>query len=84
MPLTYTAYKGSSSGKISRHEITRADVAADEVLVRISHSGVCGTDEHLRHKDIVLGHEGVGVVEEVGDRVVQLVPSVYHTSHKRT
>jgi len=46
-----------------------------EVLVRIAASGMCHSDEHLRTGDmfgsfpIVGGHEGAGVVEEVGPGV---------------
>ena len=43
-----------------------------EVLVRISASGICGSDVHMwKGKDprtplpIILGHEGVGIVEDV-------------------
>ena len=45
---------------------------AGEVLVRIAASGMCHSDEHLRTGDlgglypIIGGHEGAGVVEEVG------------------
>jgi len=31
--------------------------------------GLCGTDEHFKHVDMGLGHEGAGVVEEVGASV---------------
>src|SRR5207248_1053915 len=47
----------------------------DEVLVRIAAVGICGTDLHVvkgdwdRPKPMVLGHEGAGVVEAVGDAV---------------
>jgi aryl-alcohol dehydrogenase len=47
----------------------------DEVLVRIVASGICHTDisfcEYWDKADgpLVLGHEGAGVVEEVGERV---------------
>jgi S-(hydroxymethyl)glutathione dehydrogenase/alcohol dehydrogenase len=53
---------------------------AGEVLVRIAASGMCHSDEHLRTGDlgglypIVGGHEGAGVVEEVGSGVVDLRP----------
>ena len=46
-----------------------------EVLVRIAASGMCHSDEHLRTGDlgglypIIGGHEGAGVVEEVGPEV---------------
>src|ERR1700683_1101508 len=53
---------------------------ADEVLVRIVASGMCHSDEHLRTGDlggiypIIGGHEGAGVVEEVGPGVEDLEP----------
>lgn len=59
---TFTTFKGSKSGKIVESSTTR-EIRPDEVLVRITHSGLCGTDEHSRHTDMVLGHEGVGIVE---------------------
>lgn len=46
-----------------------------EVLVKISASGVCHTDEVAQHQmipvplPVVLGHEGCGIVEEVGEGV---------------
>ncbi|GAA4416813.1 NAD(P)-dependent alcohol dehydrogenase [Georgenia halophila] len=46
-----------------------------EILVRVVATGVCHTDEITRHGDMpmpvpaVLGHEGAGVVEAVGDDV---------------
>ena len=48
---------------------------ADEVLVRLGASGVCHSDLHVITGDLpmplpaVLGHEGAGVVEEVGAAV---------------
>lgn len=59
---SFTVFKGSKEGKIVQSTTTR-EIKADEVLIRVTHSGVCGTDEHYRHADIVLGHEGAGVVE---------------------
>jgi len=40
-----------------------------EVLVRVTHSGLCGTDVHDRTSGCGLGHEGVGVIERVGENV---------------
>ena len=51
-----------------------------EVLVRWVAAGLCHSDEHLRTGDIpvrypiVGGHEGAGVVEEVGPGVTRLAP----------
>ena len=65
-------------------EIVEIDVAppkAGEVLVKISHTGVCHTDAFTLSGDdpeglfpCVLGHEGAGVVVEVGAGVTSVVP----------
>jgi aryl-alcohol dehydrogenase len=54
---------------------------AGEVLVRIVATGICHTDVRAgasggvgTPKPVVLGHEGAGVVEQVGDGVTTLVP----------
>lgn len=65
-------------------EIETLDLApplADEVLVRIVASGLCHTDLHARDGyfpnlpyPVVCGHEGAGIVEQVGDAVADLAP----------
>jgi S-(hydroxymethyl)glutathione dehydrogenase/alcohol dehydrogenase len=65
-------------------EIVEIDVAAPqkgEVLVKITHTGVCHTDAFTLSGDdpegvfpAVLGHEGGGVVVEVGEGVTSLSP----------
>lgn len=53
---------------------------ADEVLVDVKATGVCHTDYHRYSGDapaplpIVLGHEGAGVVESVGENVTTVEP----------
>ncbi|HUZ57910.1 MAG TPA: zinc-dependent alcohol dehydrogenase family protein [Hanamia sp.] len=49
---------------------------ATDAVVRISKTTICGTDLHIMKGDVatvtegrILGHEGVGVVEEVGSAV---------------
>ncbi|KAJ5734989.1 uncharacterized protein N7483_000114 [Penicillium malachiteum] len=65
MPIEFTVYKGSEEG--IKEDVTRKeDLERDYVLVRVTHSGVCGTDLHYKAKDMVLGHEGAGVVEATG------------------
>ncbi|KAF8851279.1 putative NADP-dependent alcohol dehydrogenase C 2 [Acephala macrosclerotiorum] len=58
---SFTVFKGSQDGKILQSTTTR-EVKADKVMIKVSHSGVCGTDLHFLNKDIVLGHEGVGTI----------------------
>jgi S-(hydroxymethyl)glutathione dehydrogenase/alcohol dehydrogenase len=54
--------------------------AAGEVSIRMAASGVCRSDWHAvrgihpHPTPIVLGHEGAGVVEEVGEGVTSLAP----------
>jgi len=56
-------------------EIDLREPRPDEVLVRIAAVGICGTDLHVvkgeweRPRPMVLGHEGAGVVEAVGEEV---------------
>jgi NDMA-dependent alcohol dehydrogenase len=53
---------------------------AGEVLIKYVAAGLCHSDEHLRHGDIVPrfpivgGHEGAGIIEEVGEGVTGLKP----------
>ncbi|KAF9638689.1 putative nadp-dependent alcohol dehydrogenase protein [Lasiodiplodia theobromae] len=72
MPHSFTVYKGTSSGAITEAQTTRPDLTDDQVYVKVTASGLCGTDLHYRHADMALGHEGVGIVEQVGPRVKNL------------
>jgi len=53
-----------------------------EVRVRMVASGVCHSDLHVRDGEweragpIVLGHEGAGIVEELGPKVAERVPGL--------
>lgn len=42
-----------------------------EVLLKITHTGVCGSDLHAITFKSVLGHEGVGIVQAIGLDVTQ-------------
>jgi threonine dehydrogenase-like Zn-dependent dehydrogenase len=53
----------------------------NDAIVRLTASAICGTDLHLirgsmpgMKKGTILGHEGVGIVEEVGKHVRNFVP----------
>ncbi|KAI6129839.1 NADP-dependent alcohol dehydrogenase [Pisolithus croceorrhizus] len=67
--INFTVYKGSPSGKIVKGS-THKDLRPDEVLLRVTHAGLCGTDLHHKNEDIGLSHEGVGIVEKIGSEVV--------------
>ncbi|EEB99789.1 hypothetical protein MPER_00440, partial [Moniliophthora perniciosa FA553] len=50
-------FRGSPSGKIVQSSFTRDSFATDEVVIKVTHSGVCGSELHFLHNDMVLGHE---------------------------
>lgn len=43
-----------------------------EVLIKTTHSGLCFTDVHAKDKGCGLGHEGVGIIQEIGAGVSTL------------
>ena len=62
-------------------EITLDEPGTNEVQVRVEVCGVCHTDLHVVETGgwgmpfpILLGHEGAGVVEEVGEGVTSVAP----------
>jgi D-arabinose 1-dehydrogenase-like Zn-dependent alcohol dehydrogenase len=57
------------SGKVRKTPAQLPMLKPTEVLVKITHSGLCGTDLYYIEPGCVLGHEGVGVVEKIGDAV---------------
>jgi len=69
---TFTVYKGSKDNKIVKAQTTKPDLQNDQVLIKVTASGLCGTDEHYKHADMALGHEGVGIVEDIGPNVQEL------------
>lgn len=60
-------------------EVDVEEPRADEVLVKVAASGVCGSDMHVLHGrsvaanlPMVLGHEGAGVIAAVGSAVTDV------------
>ena len=64
-----TVFKGSKSGKIVQAKGATRELHPQQVVIDIAYSGLCGTDLHFRKADMVLGHEGVGVISQVGSDV---------------
>ncbi|PNP55820.1 hypothetical protein THARTR1_04040 [Trichoderma harzianum] len=71
MSVTFTVQRGSKSGKIVQDTSNR-QLGRNEAYLKITHSGVCGTDEHYLHAGMALGHEGVGIVQAVGPDVASV------------
>ncbi|KAI0703710.1 NADP+-dependent D-mannitol dehydrogenase [Cerioporus squamosus] len=68
------SYKKPLEFSISNIPIPKAQ--SNEVLIKVTCCGVCGTDQHIHHGEfgalvypLIPGHEVVGVIEEVGTQV---------------
>ena len=67
-------------GPFSVETLTLEEPRRDEVLVRVVATGMCHTDMVARDKvydvphPIVLGHEGAGIVEAIGEDVRKVAP----------
>jgi D-arabinose 1-dehydrogenase-like Zn-dependent alcohol dehydrogenase len=72
MSVEFTVFKGSANDGIVEATTSHAPPKGTQVQVKITHSGICGTDEHYKHADMVLGHEGIGIVEQIGESVTDL------------
>ena len=79
--LTRGVVYAEAGGPVAVEPILVGPPAAGEVLVRVEASGVCHTDVHVVESGgwamrfpILLGHEGAGVVEAVGDEVTSVAP----------
>jgi hypothetical protein len=66
--IEFTVYRGSKDGTVTKGQ-TRREIGRNDAVVKITHSGVCGTDEHALQFGCVLGHEGIGIVTEIGPEV---------------
>lgn len=67
----------TAGGSFFLRETELEEPRPDEVLVRVSSTGICGTDLEFATffpTPAVLGHEGAGVVERVGPRVTSVAP----------
>lgn len=60
-------------------DVELGDLGSTEVLVKITHTGICHSDISAMNGTIpigatpaVLGHEGAGIIEEVGDAVTKV------------
>ncbi|TQE90965.1 zinc-dependent alcohol dehydrogenase family protein [Ureibacillus terrenus] len=69
-------------GKKGLREVEKPEIIKDsDAIVRLVKTTICGTDLHILSGDVpavkegtILGHEGVGIVEEVGSGVKNFKP----------
>lgn len=78
MPTTTGAVLRSAESNYSIQELTIEEPRLDEVLVKLTATGMCHTDLSVRDPfrptpyPVVLGHEGAGVIEAVGAGITDL------------
>ena len=59
-------------GAMEMREFPRPAIGADEILLKVERTGICGSDKHMYaghmplQFPVVPGHELVGVIEELG------------------
>jgi D-arabinose 1-dehydrogenase-like Zn-dependent alcohol dehydrogenase len=70
MAITNQVYRGIE-GVAKKVPAQIPEPGPKDILVKITHSGLCGTDTAYLPYGIALGHEGVGIVEKVGEAVTQ-------------
>lgn len=73
--LTYQGVKDVKVKEVADPKIEKAD----DIIVKLTSSGICGSDLHLIHgmvpnmpEDYIIGHEPMGIVEEVGPEVTKV------------
>jgi aryl-alcohol dehydrogenase len=78
----------AKDARFVEQELELEEPSRGEALVRIVAAGVSHTDQITRHGDMpmpfpaVLGHEGAGIVERVGDGVTQVTPGKGQGHHR--
>ncbi|TVY71367.1 alcohol dehydrogenase [Lachnellula suecica] len=72
MTISNHVYRGVEGRVTKTPDTLPSELGPKEVLLRITHASLCGTDLHIVHLGIALGHEGVGIVEKTGSDVTQL------------
>ncbi|KAI0564204.1 alcohol dehydrogenase [Gracilaria domingensis] len=76
-PLITEGYVvNKKGGKLTLQEVTLPPMSATMVQVKIDMVGLCHSDVHMRDNDfaisnypLLVGHEGVGTITEIGSRV---------------
>ena len=69
-------------GSVVVTDVLVPEVGHGQALVKLEYSGVCHTDLHVAAGDFgevpgrILGHEGIGIVTEVGEGVESLKPAI--------
>lgn len=79
-PMKALVFQGPGKKVVEKRELPVLNAATD-AIVKMSKTTICGTDLHILKGDVpscepgrILGHEGIGVVFQVGEGVTSLKP----------
>ena len=70
----------SGDGFVELREVPRPEINEDEVLIKVTACGICGSDVHIRHDEfknyppVIMGHEFSGEIVEVGEKAKRWKP----------
>jgi len=71
--MLVAVYHNNSDVRVE--EVPKPEIGADEILLKVMASGICGTDVvewyRLPKAPRVLGHEATGIIDEVGEKVTK-------------
>jgi hypothetical protein len=69
--ITNTVFRGVEGAVKKTPVEIPSTLGPKEILIKITHSSLCSTDTHMIAHGMALGHEGVGIVEKIGEGVTQ-------------
>lgn len=69
--FTLDIFRGTPSGTLALETSTHT-LGHGEIYIETTHSGLCGTDLHYLARGGIIGHEGVGVVRQLGPGVTDV------------
>ncbi|KAH0953835.1 hypothetical protein HN011_011998 [Eciton burchellii] len=75
--MEYLSFDPSSKSLALKRQAVLPKPAANEIRIKVAYSGICGTDLHIlegsfpckKDGQVTLGHEFVGIVDELGSEV---------------
>lgn len=76
LAITYQGLRGIQVKKMPIPQLKNED----DVIIKVTKTAICGSDLHIYHhmiphiENTIIGHEAVGIVEEVGPRVTKVKP----------
>ncbi|RFU30900.1 hypothetical protein B7463_g5450, partial [Scytalidium lignicola] len=66
--ITLDIFRGTPEGDLTVEKTTHT-LGYGEIYIETTHSGLCGTDLHSLSRGGILGHEGIGIVRQIGPGV---------------